>query len=83
MKYYQISKIYQSYLIMYLFNLLFAVLLLKEEEIDDLRTAEIKSIWALSCCVPESNCHFRASEKNLQDVFRRFHFNKVVGQKVY
>ena len=44
MKYYQISKIYQSYLIIYLFNLLFAVLLLKEEEIDDLRTAEIKSI---------------------------------------
>ena len=64
----------------YLRKLIFAVLLLKEEVINDLETAEIKSSWVLSCGVPENACSLRVSKKP----YRMFseYFNKVAGQEV-
>lgn len=67
----------------YLCKLIFAVSPLKEEEINDLKTTEIKIIRVRSCGVLGNACSLTASGKILQDVFRTCRFNEVAGQKVY
>lgn len=56
----------------YFCKLIFAVYLLKEDEINDLKTAEIKSTRVISFGCLENNCYFRAFQKSYKKIFRRF-----------
>ena len=59
---------------------LFLQLYLKEEEINDFITDEFKNIEVLSCGLLENI--LESFWKIVQNVFRKFHFNLVAGQKV-
>ena len=61
----------------------FLQFLLKEEETNDYYTGEIKIICEYYLVVFLRISVPRASGKILQDVFRRFLFNKVSAQNVY
>ena len=58
-----------------------AVFLLKKGEINDLKTAEIRSISVLSCGVLEHTCFLRASGKILEDVLIKLQTKKCIKTK--